>query len=210
MPEAKTQVCGQLGQASSLEAPWADGCLYADDKLIRVLSPDQVMGTNPATFSGYFDDHIRRFLSRYAAMPLIVQLGDIQKLCTGNPDDYSLSCEGSSAIHFQPTAGEVFTCTGPFLQGDTAVMHRICAAMNRGTLLQAGGEVQPSVSHSSYYTNDIHNVHSSAVHGAQQGGLGYAFSRDDIEPSIDDAVSGLICTESDDVEELKIFVGGRA
>lgn len=64
-----------------------------------------------------------------------------------------------------------------------AVVPRLCAAFERGTLLLPGGNVQPSLGNSSYYQESPCNHYSRLVHKYENDGLGYAFSYDDVNPT---------------------------
>jgi hypothetical protein len=86
-----------------------------------------------------------------------------------------------------------------------AVVARLCAAFVRGTLLQTGGNVQPLLSSSSYYTTSPSCEYCRIVHENEDGGLGYAFSYDDVNPSGQNA-AGVVAGANPTL--LKITVGG--
>lgn len=126
----------------------------------------------------------------------------------------SLACDGGDNRGYtRPTSADIYGCnSGPFAIDYTvdndihkAVVARLCAAFNRGTLLLDGGNYQPSLGSDSYYTTSPNNHYSRIVHEHEDGGLGYAFSYDDVNPAGENAagtVSGA------DPTLMRITVGG--
>ena len=109
----------------------------------------------------------------------------------------------------------IFGCaSGPFAIIDSdndihrAVVPRLCAAFNRGTLLIPGGDVQPSLPPKIYYTSTTHNWYSAFVHGSEARRRGYAFPYDDVTPSIRYNTAGLLAAPAPAV--LTVIVGGRS
>jgi hypothetical protein len=85
----------------------------------------------------------------------------------------------------------------------------LCAAFNRGTLLLAGGDVQPSLGADSHYTTAPSNYYSAIVHKYELDGKGYAFAYDDVNPSGDDEnASGTVSSANPSI--LSVTVGGAS
>jgi hypothetical protein len=105
----------------------------------------------------------------------------------------------------------IFECSGEFSTQQTdnavdlAVLPRICAALNRSTLLLSGGDRQPSLSAEYYYQQSPTNWYSKAVHDVEGDGRGYAFAYDDVNPTGGVDASG---TVSGPGGTWEIFVGG--
>jgi hypothetical protein len=125
-----------------------------------------------------------------------------------------LTCAGDNRSYAKPTTGDIFGCnSGPFATKSTdnsvhlAVIPRLCAAFNRGTLLLPGGNVQPSLASTSYYPNGTapSNHYSQIVHKYEKDGLGYAFSYDDVNPANENQ-AGVVSGPKPKV--LQITVGG--
>jgi hypothetical protein len=129
-----------------------------------------------------------------------------------------LVCDGASRPLAAPlsstdakAAQSIFECSGEFSSQQTdnavdlAVLPRICAALNRSTLLLSGGDRQPSLSAEYYYQQSPTNWYSKAVHDVEGDGRGYAFAYDDVNPSGGVDASG---TVSGPGGTWEIFVGG--
>ncbi|WPH03947.1 glycoside hydrolase family 64 protein [Acrodontium crateriforme] len=88
-----------------------------------------------------------------------------------------------------------------------AVVPRLCAAFHRATILLNGGNVQPSLPASSYYTVNPTNYYNLFVHQNEADGRGYAFSYDDVNPSTGGPdQSGVLVNMN--AQLLQISVGG--
>ena len=87
-----------------------------------------------------------------------------------------------------------------------AVVPRLCAAFNRGELLISGGDVEPSLPPTKYYTNHVNNHYSRLVHEMEADGIGYAFSYDDVAPNNMANQAGLILANNPTL--MTIIVGG--
>jgi hypothetical protein len=106
---------------------------------------------------------------------------------TGQVSDGMLTFPGAGSFA-QPTSADIFSCaTGPFAAAgasaeELAIIPRLAAAFNRGTLLidsdQPDGE-NPA----DYYANPVTNHYARLVHSTLAGGLGYAFPYDDVTPN---------------------------
>lgn len=206
-------ICSNLAsQTASDGYPWASLCQTdTSGAYLRVLSPNDYISTDGSAFSDYWTSYVSEVYSTYASSPLTINTqntpGDVTCTTGGSA---TFTCEGSDVTFAEPTAGDIFGCnSGPFaVTGnavDTAVVPRLCAAFNRGTLLLSGGDVQPSLSADSYYTTSPCNYFSKFVHENEVDGKGYAFSYDDVNPDGENASGELTST---DASLLSITVGG--
>ncbi|KAK5633561.1 hypothetical protein RRF57_009275 [Xylaria bambusicola] len=123
-----------------------------------------------------------------------------------------LNCAGDNRAYPKPTIADIWGCnSGPFaiIGSDNdvhrAVVPRLCAAFYRSTLLLDGGNVQPSLPASSYYTVSPTSHYARLVHQYEVNGLGYAFSYDDVNPAGENA-AGTVSGNNPTV--LKVTVGG--
>ena len=208
--DAKYQMCEQLKEASTPEAPWHKSCVYdLNGDLIRVVAPYSGNGA----FDDYWNPYVDQFLRRFQHQPLIVRIGEGDQTCTTNPDSETLSCLGVERIQmpFRPTPADIFGCaSGPFgrpnaSQVEKAIMLNICAGFNRGTILDH--PINGHASQSKSYKNHVHNVYSKAVHDNEHDGIGYGFPYDDVRVDGKDQ-SGTLSFSVADVDELTIYVGG--
>ncbi|KUL82790.1 hypothetical protein ZTR_10919 [Talaromyces verruculosus] len=211
--DAVDGICTSLAsQTASDGYPWASLCQTSTSgAYLRVLSPNDYISTDGSAFSDYWSSYISEVYSTYASNPLTINTqntpGDVT--CTTGGSSI-MTCEGSDVTFAEPTAGDIFGCnSGPFaVTGnavDTAVVPRLCAAFNRGTLLLPGGNLQPSLSADNYYTTSPCNYYSKFVHEKEVDGKGYAFSYDDVNPDGENASGEL---SSGSASLLSITVGG--
>ncbi|OTA37880.1 hypothetical protein BTJ68_02396 [Hortaea werneckii EXF-2000] len=219
-PEVGTvqNICNDLaGQAAIDGQPWDRLCVYnAAGNPLRVLSPVDYLALDANAFDGYYDSYVDSVWERYTSEPLTIltqsSAGPVN--CTVDPSTNLLNCDGDNRAYAQPTAADIFGCnSGPFAieASDNAVhlavVPRLCAAFNRGTLLLEQGNVTPTFPMNVYYTNDgPKNWYSAFVHRYEADGKGYAFAYDDVVPDGGADSAGL--TASPDPEVLTIVVGG--
>ncbi|WP_327267606.1 beta-1,3-glucanase family protein [Streptomyces sp. NBC_01218] len=195
---------GALGSiASGLQAqhardgaPW-DRLVVNDSSggVLRVLAPSH----SPVDFGSYWDDYLNRVWSRYSSTQLTVNgQGGIGSY-TGTVSGGALVFSGlnTNGVPFtKPSAVDIFGCaSGPLYNsgGDArgAIAARLSAALNRSSLLVAGGNNQPDgVSPSQYYTDPVTNHYARLVH--QYASIGYAFPYDDVGPTNSAPVDGHI------------------
>lgn len=210
---AVNSICTSLvSQTASDGYPWASLCQTSTSgDYLRVLSPNDYISVDGSAFSDYWDSYVSQVYSTYASSPLTINTqstpGDVT--CTTGGSS-TMSCEGSDVTFAEPSARDIFGCnSGPFAvtgnNVDAAVVPRLCAAFNRGTLLLSGGDVQPSLSADSYYTTSPCNYYSKFVHQNEVDGKGYAFSYDDVNPDGENASGELTSTSA---SLLSITVGG--
>ncbi|RMZ91167.1 hypothetical protein DV736_g1605, partial [Chaetothyriales sp. CBS 134916] len=196
------QICADLqAQEESDGYPWGDLCITdpSTAELVRILSPGNHISTNATAFSDYWSTYLDEVWQKYISEPLVINTqasaGNVS--CTVSGEE--LICAGSSRTYAKPSATDIFTCnTGPFEIASTdndihrAVVPRLCAAINRSTLLLPGGNVQPAQLENEYYSVSPTNHYSRIVHAHSAGGIGYAFSYDDVMPDGGVNESGLI------------------
>lgn len=213
--DAVQQVCDRLQQHRGKGSRhWADLCvLDASGAPIRAISPAVLLSQQPDAFPAFFQRYVDRVWQAYTSTPLTIDtqndLGAVA--CQVRGDE--MQCQGDNRGYAKPSAADIFGCdSGPFsiLASDNAVhravVPRLCAAFNRGTFLLQGGDVQPALPPASYYTTRPHNLYSAVVHEVELEGRGYAFSYDDVTPSVQDGVAGIV--SAGDPQLLTVFVGG--
>lgn len=213
--DAVDELCCYLEYQSSVDgAPWSELCATnsAGDAL-RVLAPYDYMSVEPTAFSTYWTSYINSVWDYYKTNTLTIDTQAAAGKVSCTTASGSLVCAGDNRSYAKPVASDIFGCnSGPFaIQGSDNLVHvavvpRLCAAFNRGTLLLPGGNVQPALSSSNYYTTSPTNWYSAFVHAFEDDGKGYAFSYDDVTPtgSIDE--SGSISTVGP--TQLTIVIGG--
>lgn len=214
-PNSVQSVCNDLAAQAAIDgAPWDDLC-QADSagNVLRVIAPSDYLSNNPSAFATYWDDYVNQVWSTYASTPLVIDTqnspGSVS--CTVQGDE--LQCAGDNRGYARPTAADIFGCnSGPFavLPGDnlvhTSVVPRLCAAFARTTLLLPGGNVQPGLDASQYYTVAPSNFYSKFIHRYEMDGKGYAFPYDDVTPDGGINQSGVVADS--DPQLLTIYVGG--
>ncbi|MEY9877505.1 hypothetical protein ABH931_007029 [Streptacidiphilus sp. MAP12-33] len=184
---------GLISQHANDGAPW--DTLVAKDSsgaVLRVMAP-----THATTdFGSYWNPYLDQVWSRFTSTPLTVDTQS-QGTFTGTVSGGVLTFSGlnDDGVAFtKPSAADIFSCnSGPLYNsgGDArgAVAARLGAALNRSTLLLAGGENQPGgVTASQYYGNAITNHYARLVH--QYATIGYAFPYDDVGPTGSAPVDG--------------------
>jgi hypothetical protein len=95
---------------------------------------------------------------------------------------------------------------------DLAVLPRVCAALNRSTLLLQGssGNTQPGTpaQEQLYYGAGPTNWYAKVAHEVQGDGKGYAFAYDDVTPTGGVDVSGTVTAGVGAVGVWSVVVGG--
>lgn len=209
---AVSQVCnGLVQQGNSDGFPWGSLCVAnSAGTPIRALSPGDYTAINSAGFQNYWNGYVNQVWNQYTNSPLTINtqsVGNVNCQVSGG----TLNCSGDNRGYAMPSAADIWGCnSGPFaIQGGdnavhTAVVPRLCAAFVRSTLLIAGGNVQPGVSSSQYYTTNPTNHYSRLVHSFEVDGRGYAFPYDDVNPDGENASGEL---SSGNPDTLTVFVG---
>ncbi|KIW14461.1 hypothetical protein PV08_07245 [Exophiala spinifera] len=218
---AVSTVCNDLAPHASQDGqPWDQLCQYAQTaggsslSPLRANAPGKYIAVHGDAFSNYYTSYVQSVWARYASETLTIHsqnaaLGDIPCSTASG----ALVCEGASRSIPQPSALDIFGCQGVFgtQAGDNdvmlAVVPRLCAALQRTTLLlAAGGNVQPGLPATDYYTTSPTNWYSQAVHSVELDGRGYAFAFDDVNPDGAPDASGAVASANPAVWTL--FVGG--
>lgn len=215
-PDSVSTVCNNLkGKASEDGQPWDSLCVSSSGgDLVRVIAPSNLISNSADSFNNYWESYVDAIWAQFTSQTLYVNTqsapGNVS--CTSS-DNSTLNCEGDNRAYSKPSSTDIFGCnTGTFAIEDTdndvhlAVVPRLCAAFNRATLHLPGGDVQPSLPPSMYYTAFPNNWYSAFVHQAEVDGRGYAFSYDDVTPNTGDDVAGIVAATDPDV--LTVFVGG--
>lgn len=215
--DAVERMCKLLkSQAESDGQPWDRLCTRGrDGRPLRVVSPSAMISRSPGAFKGFFDGYVREVFQLYATQQLIVDTHATAGLVPCASDGDTISCADDSTTYRRPTSEDIFGCnSGPFViyESDNdihkGIVPRICAAFNRATLHLQGGNVQPSLPPTEYYTANTSNWYSAFVHQIELDGRGYAFPYDDVTPRPEESVDGSV--SSTDPKGLTIFVGGSA
>lgn len=215
-PDAIPAICQKLvAQTAKDGQPWSDLCqATASGKPLRVIAPIDYISLHPNAFQSYFANHIDQVWSHYSTNTLTINTqapaGHVACKVTNN----ALSCAGDNRAYAKPSAADIFGCnSGPFAIAGSdndvhrAVVPRLCAAFNRGTLLASGGSFQPGVHANSYYTTTGPvNWYSAFVHEEEVDGKGYAFSYDDVNPDGGVDQSGVVANRNPKL--LTVVVGG--
>lgn len=213
-PEAVTEICNGLNDQGNADGrPWSKMCIAdANSNPLRVLSPTDYTVIDSTSFEDYWNDYVDQAWTKYSSEALTIntqsEAGNVDCQVSGD----ELSCPGDNRGYSKPTAKDIWGCdSGPFGKKDEdnavhlAVIPRLCAAFVRSTLLMDGGNVQPSLSSSSYYTNDPTNHYSRLIHEHEVDGKGYAFAYDDVNPDGNENASGVVSSGSPGV--LSVYIG---
>ncbi|GKU11600.1 unnamed protein product, partial [Fusarium langsethiae] len=212
--DAVTKICDDLVKQKKNDGrDWATLCVAnAEGRPVRVLSPGNRHDLDSQLFGNYWDAYVNQVWTEYTNKDLIINTqtsaGRVKCKVSGS----QLVCEGSNRGFAKPNAKDILGCdSGPFaiMEGDnpvhTAIVPRLCAAFVRSTLLLEGGDTQPALNQSSYYTVSPTNHYSRIVHSYEVDGRGYAFPYDDVNPDGNEDASGVV--SSNDVHSLTIYVG---
>jgi len=212
---AVSSICSDLAAQAAIDGqPWDDLCVTGTTgQPLRVLNPTDYLALNPSAFQTYWDSYIDAVWSHYSTDTLIVDTQSAAGQVACSVSGSTLSCAGDNRAYSKPTASDIFGCnSGPFaiLGSDNnvhrAVVPRLCAAFDRSTFLVNGGDVQPSVDSSQYYTDATTNWYAKIVHKYEVDTRGYAFAYDDVTPTGAASAAGVVA--AGDPTLLTITVGG--
>jgi hypothetical protein len=211
---AVSSICSDLTQQASIDhAPWDQLCVKPANtsQPLRALSPIDYISNDPGAFQGYSDSYVNSVWQRYSSSELTIAAPNSSGNATCQVTNDQLVCSGDNRPYGRPTAADIFGCnSGPFAIQSTdndvhrAVVPKLCAAFNRGTLLLDPGNVQPT-SQDLFYTGSSFNWYSKAVHQHEVDGKGYAFSYDDVAPAGGSDQAGLLVSPTPGV--LTVTVG---
>lgn len=169
----KKQICEDLKEQAKKDGqPWDQLCFHDENgELVRVISPAGHLSSNTTAFQDYWYPYTNETSEKYTSDVLTIDTqSDAGKVdCTwkastnsSNNAAMELHCDGDSRPFPTPAAEDIFGCnTGPFAiqEGDSdvhkAIVPRLCAAYNRGTLTINGGNVQPGVHPDEYYQGKL-------------------------------------------------------
>ncbi|MFE9247831.1 beta-1,3-glucanase family protein [Streptomyces sp. NPDC007088] len=185
---------GLRAQHAADGAPW-DRLVATDSAgtALRVLAPSHA----PVDFGTYWKPYLDRVWDHYRTNTLTVDgqgsIGGYSGRVSG--DVLVFTGLNTNGVPFtRPSAADIFGCaSGPLYNSGSdargAVAARLAAALNRSSLLVAGGASQPGgVAPSAYYTDAVTNHYARLVH--QYATIGYAFPYDDVGPTGSAPVDG--------------------
>lgn len=212
---AVSSVCSALqAQQAADGAPWGELCVTdSSGDLIRVIAPIDYLSLDSSAFSSYWTSYVSQVWDYYTTNTLSIDTQAAAGVVACTVISGTLTCDGDNRGYAQPNANDIFGCnSGPFAieAGDNdvhrAVVPRLCAAFDRSTLLLSGGNLQPSLPTTDYYSVTPTNYFSKFVHQYELDGLGYAFSYDDVAPTGSAGVAGLVSDANPQV--LTVIIGG--
>ncbi|KAJ5175631.1 uncharacterized protein N7482_001508 [Penicillium canariense] len=212
---ALSSICDALtAQSYSDGRPWSELCMIDNSgNILRVISPYNYINLFPTAFDSYWMDYVSQSWSMYETTTLTFDTQTSAGLVDCTVQDGVFNCAGDNRGYSQPAARDIFGCNdGPFAIEATdndvhrAIVPRLCAAINRSTLLLSGGNMQPSLDASCYYTISPTNYYTKIVHQYEADGKGYAFPYDDVTPDGAPNASGLLYDPNPTL--LTITVGG--
>ncbi|CAG9953294.1 unnamed protein product [Clonostachys rosea f. rosea IK726] len=206
-------VCSALKTQGNRDGyPWAGLCQTNSNNPVRILSPYSYSDIDSSGFSAYWDSYVNSVWSKYTSQDLILNTQTSYGSVACRVSGSTLTCAQDNRSYSKPSARDIWGCnSGPFAiqSGDNAVhvavVPRLCAAFVRSTLLLSGGNIQPSLGQSYYYTVDPTNYYSKAVHAREVDGKGYAFPYDDVNPDGNENASGTVSHATPDT--LTVYVG---
>ncbi|KAF4547251.1 Hypothetical protein D9617_50g044300 [Elsinoe fawcettii] len=210
------EICRQLSaKAAADHQPWDGLCVYDESgRAVRVLSPNSYMALHPNAFFDYWTQYINEVWTRFEqpGKELSIDTQGQAGIVRCSVKLGVLICDGDNRSYQRPSAQDIFGCSsGPFavLPGDNAVHDavapRLCAAVQRTTLLLPLGDTQPYEDYSDFYGTSPTNWYSSFVHAALSDARGYTFPYDDVAPSNGSDLAGIIT--SIDPEKWIITLG---
>lgn len=214
-PNAVSAICKSLvAQTAKDGMPWSDLCQATKaGKPLRVIAPIDYISLHPNAFQSYFTKYVDQVWSHYSTNTLTVNTQSSAGKVACKVSNNALTCAGDNRAYAKPSAADIFGCnSGPFAIAGSdnavhrAVVPRLCAALNRGTFMINGGNLQPGVHADKYYQAGPVNWYSAFVHKEEVDGRGYAFSYDDVNPDGGVDQSGVVASRS--VKLLTVVVGG--
>ena len=181
----QTVASGLQAQDNSDRVGWSQLIKNGPNGLLRVLSPNMGITTNPSLFNGYFEPYVNQVFSQYQNQTLSVDTQASWGTVAGKVSNGVFNFSGAGTFAKPSTANIFSNSSGPFSFTTAemgAIGARLAAAFNRSTLLtdsnQPDGE-NPA----NYYKNAITNHYARVLHAANLDGRGYAFPYDDVGPN---------------------------
>jgi hypothetical protein len=183
-PNGINNICKLLAEQQSRDGqPWGSLCQSGSNGPLRVVAPYPYMASGNGAFNTYYRGYVDNVWKRYRNRDLIIDTQSSAGRVACRVNAGTLTCAGDNRGYAKPSPGDIFGCnSGPFaIQGSDNAIHkavvpRLCAAFNRGTLLYAGGNIQPNLPANRYYKTRPNNRYSGIVHRNQPDRKGYAFS----------------------------------
>lgn len=184
---------GLVAQKNADGQPWDQLVIRNGGGVLRVISPQGYMSTNPGAFASYWDGYVNQVWDKYAGTDLKVDLQGGRGVYTGRVSGGVLRFNDGSTFA-RPSSKDIFTCNdGPFANNPSdsdikkGLLARIAAAFNRSTILSSAD--QPNgTPQSDYYKDPTTNHWARILHANTP--IGYAFPYDDVCPDGAPDVSG--------------------
>jgi len=173
-------------QQTTDSAPWSSLIVPNPTNPLRILSPNNAITLTPTLFSSYYDPYIRAVWAKYTTTPLTIDTQAQWSTVTGSVTNSLLTFPGPQTFAAPSTADVFGNSSGPFAPSNDiergALIARLCAALNRSTLL-VDSTTPSSKGPSEYYKEGVTNHYARIVHAANADGRGYAFPFDDVTPT---------------------------
>ncbi|TGJ79700.1 hypothetical protein E0Z10_g9061 [Xylaria hypoxylon] len=215
-PTGLAKVCKTL---SALDGFWPRLCIRGPDKTpLRVMSPGKYLSihSDDKDAANYYEPYINTAWEKYKDVDLRINTqasgpnsgnkvdnGQIVTCRVGHTDNI-LHCDNDAGDFIRPVSKDIYGCdSGPFANPQNGateswsrarVRPRLCAAFVRSTLHLDGVQPSHDITPDQYYREPITNHYSRVVHDNLMGGMGYAFSYDDVNPGRTENSAGLIST----------------
>ena len=216
-------ICAGLAAQHAVDGAGWDQLIIKDPRgrNLRALSPlAGIKLRGDWLFRDYYKPYVDAVWAKYSAETLAVNTQGQWGVVRGRVAvDSGRLAFGNAGAFAQPSAADIFACdSGAFAVPSSLpsgwdteqvknVATRLAAAFNRSTLLtnprQPDGE-----SVASYYREAITNHYARIVHEANLDRRGYTFAYDDVSPSDDQNVAGIVVDGNPDV--FVVAVGGPA
>ncbi|KAI0457250.1 hypothetical protein F5B21DRAFT_464828 [Xylaria acuta] len=215
-PDGLVKICESI---SALDSFWPKLCIRGHDNTpLRVMSPEKYISLHADDHDAisYYEPYIDRVWEQYKKVDLKINTqvdgpksdkkvddGRIVTCRVGQSDNI-LHCDNDAGDFNRPVSRDIYGCnSGPFANAENAaaeswsrarVRPRLCAAFVRSTLHLDGVQPSHNITSDKYYREHITNHYARLVHENLIGGMGYAFSYDDVNPGSTENSAGLVST----------------
>ena len=204
----QTLASGLQTQDNKDNAGWSKLIQSGPNGILRVLSPNLGITTNPNLFNGYYEPYVNQVYNMYQNQDLSIDTQAQWGVVKGRVQGGNLTFTGAGSFAKPSTANIFSNSSGPFNVSTPemgAIGARLAAAFNRSTLLIDSNQPD-NEKPATYYQNAITNHYARLLHQINLDGRGYAFPYDDVAPSGGKDQSGFL---SDGNPKLwTIAVGG--
>ncbi|KAI1820018.1 hypothetical protein F4861DRAFT_524667 [Xylaria intraflava] len=214
-PDGLVKICNELSQ---MDGFWPKLCLRsADNKPLRVMSPQKYVSlyADDHDAINYYEPYIDQVWSKYKTVDLQINTqvdnpdsnskvaNGVIVTCRVGASDNILHCDNNAGDFERPVSRDIWGCnSGPFAnpsQGTESwsrarLRPRLCAAFTRSTLHLDYAQPSLDIGPERYYGENITNHYARLVHENLMGGMGYAFSYDDVNPDAHSNSGGLMST----------------